>query len=162
MWDVENEQNNKGFEIERKQPGDAEFKRIGFVAGKENSVVRTRYSFVDKDVDLGKTHAIYRLKQVDYDNRSTYSRLVTLTRQASAKFIEYISLDGNQMIIRVNKQRPANMNLLVTNGSGQIVIRRQVSVQTQFVDLTGLSTGVYTVQLSDGTQSFTGRIVKQK
>ena len=161
-WDVENEQNNKGFEVERKQPGEAEFKRIAFVAGKENSVVRTRYSFVDKDFDLGKTHAIYRLKQVDYDNRSTYSRLVTLSRQVSTKFIEYISVDGDQMFIRVNKQRPANMNLLVINGSGQTVIRRQVSVQTQFVDLTGLSTGVYTVQISDGTQSFTGRIVKQK
>ena len=161
-WDVENEQNNKGFEIERKQPGEAAFKRIGFVAGKENSVSRTRYSFVDKDVDLGKNHAIYRLRQVDYDNRATYSKMVTLNRQISTKFIEYISVEGNQMFIRVNKQRPGNMNLLVINGSGQTVIKRQVSIQNQLVDLTGISTGVYTVQLSDGTQSFTGRIVKSK
>ncbi len=161
-WDVENEQNNKGFEIQRKQPGDADFTRIGFVAGKENSVARTRYTFVDKQVDLGKTHAIYRLKQVDYDNRASYSKMVTLNRQVSTKFIEYISLESGQMFIRVNKQRPGNMNLLVINGSGQTVIKRQVTIQTQFVDLSKLSNGVYTVQLNDGIQSFTGRIVKQK
>jgi hypothetical protein len=30
------------------------------------------------------------------------------------------------------------------------------------VDLSGVSSGIYTVQLNDGKQSFTGRIVKQK
>jgi len=161
-WDVENEQNNKGFEIERKQPGEAGFKKIGFVAGKENSVTRTRYSFIDKEVDLGKPNAIYRLKQIDYDDKFTYSTMITLNRQTSVKFIEYISVQGDQLFIRVNKQRPGNMNLLLIDGSGKTVVKRQVSIQTQFVDLSRLATGVYTIQLSDGEQSFTGRIVKSK
>jgi len=161
-WDVENEQNNKGFEIQRKQPGETEFRKIGFVAGKENSVARTRYTFADKDVDLGKTHAIYRLKQIDYDNHASYSKMVTLNRQISSKFIEYVSVEGSQMFIRVNNQRPGNMRLLLIDQSGRTVIKREVSIQTQFVDLSGVSSGIYTVQLNDGKQSFTGRIVKQK
>jgi Secretion system C-terminal sorting domain len=80
-WFTETEQNNKGFEIERtieSTSGNVIWKKIGFVNGSINSSTTKRYFYEDEPTD-GKRF-LYRLKQVDYDNKFKYSdsRLVTL------------------------------------------------------------------------------------
>lgn len=80
-WFTESEQNNKGFEIERSPEsvnGNFTWKKIGFVNGSINSSTTKRYFYEDEPTD-GKRF-LYRLKQVDYDNKFKYSdtRLVIL------------------------------------------------------------------------------------
>ncbi len=71
QWTTETETNNMGFEIERRfKHGD--WKTIGFSKGSGTSTKRIFYGFDDHEP---KAPAIlyYRLKQIDYDGRSTYS-----------------------------------------------------------------------------------------
>ncbi len=74
-WSTATEINNLGFEIERKTNNNWE--RIGFVEGAGSTVDPVNYSFIDKD----KLNGIlsYRLKQIDFDGTTEFSKVVEVT-----------------------------------------------------------------------------------
>lgn len=75
-WETASEINNRGFEIERKTEG-AEYSSIAFIAGKGSSTQKQKYTFTDTpDADANYT---YRLKQVDFDGRFSYSEAVNIS-----------------------------------------------------------------------------------
>ncbi|MFQ3598963.1 MAG: hypothetical protein SNJ66_11570, partial [Chloroherpetonaceae bacterium] len=62
-WQTASEQNNAGFEVERKSEG-ATWNTLGFVRGNGTTTEAQSYSFLDNSAS-GKVQ--YRLKQVDFD-----------------------------------------------------------------------------------------------
>lgn len=77
-WETTND-NNSSFNIERFNPDNLTFEKIGFVAAYKNSQAKKSYSFIDKSASLNKNHN-YRLAQVNKDN--SISILNTLSVQA--------------------------------------------------------------------------------
>ncbi len=80
-WSTATETNNKGFEVERQFADNDlrnsignEWKKIGFVQGKGTTTEPAAYTFTDDNVKNGKY--AYRLKQIDLDGSSDYSKLV--------------------------------------------------------------------------------------
>jgi hypothetical protein len=69
-WKTFYEQNNSGFNIERKMASENEWKKISFVTGKGNSNLPVQYTFEDKKLNSGKYN--YRLKQIDYNGNFKY------------------------------------------------------------------------------------------
>jgi hypothetical protein len=160
LWKVENEVDSKGYEVERKYKNESGFTKIGFVAAKTNSTTN-EYTFPDALVDLGIDNVSYRLKQIDVDGKFNYSTTVTLARKVSARFVEYISVRPNSMLIRMNGQSNNQqlINFRLFDNSGKLLQQKQLQLRTQEVSLTGLSRGVYVVDLSapDGRR-FTQKI----
>lgn len=72
-WSTATETNNKGFEIERKA-ADAGYSTVGFVEGSGTSTNIKSYSYTDANLQAGKY--TYRLKQIDLDGTSAYSKEV--------------------------------------------------------------------------------------
>ncbi|MBN8547040.1 MAG: T9SS type A sorting domain-containing protein [Ignavibacteria bacterium] len=72
-WSTATETNNKGFEIERKAAG-TEYSSVAFVAGNGTSTNVHNYNFTDANLQAGKY--TYRLKQIDLDGTSSYSKEV--------------------------------------------------------------------------------------
>lgn len=72
-WTTTMESNNKGFQIERKNVSEGDWKTIGFVAGAGNSNTVKNYSFDDKKLTSGKFQ--YRMKQIDYNGNFSYNNL---------------------------------------------------------------------------------------
>jgi hypothetical protein len=73
-WKTLQEINNKGFSIERKKENENNFAAMGFVnsnANGGNSSFPLQYQKLDNNNFTGNTY--YRLKQEDFDGRSTYS-----------------------------------------------------------------------------------------
>lgn len=74
-WATASEKNNFGYEIERKADngatGDTVWKKIGFINGAGNSEIPLTYTFTDQNPVEGI--AGYRLKQIDYSGKFTYS-----------------------------------------------------------------------------------------
>ncbi len=70
-WSTATETNNKGFEIERKA-ADAGYSTVGFVEGSGTSTNIKSYSYTDANLQAGKY--TYRLKQIDLDGTSAYSK----------------------------------------------------------------------------------------
>lgn len=148
FWKVENEVDNKGYEVERKYKHEANFTKIGFVAAKSSSSLANEYSFPDALVDLGIDNVSYRLKQIDIDGDYQYSATITLSRKISAKFVEYISVRPNSLLIRMNGQSNQPLNFRLFDNSGKLVQQKQLQHRTQEVPLPGIARGVFIVELS--------------
>ena len=148
-WSTASEQNNKRFEVERKQNGETSFSTIGTVQANQAGTLTQRYSFTDKAVDASKTNFSYRLKQVDMDGKSSYSSIVTINRRNSGKAVEYISATKQQLFIKVNSsiaRLPLQVQLLSTEG--RIVLNRQINSDKSSLDISVLPAGTYTVRIT--------------
>lgn len=88
VWSTATEKNNKGFEIERKQ-SNSNFVKIGFMPGNGTSTESHSYSFTDSKLKAGSY--TYRLKQIDLDGRSQYSKEINIDVKSPREF----SLDQN-------------------------------------------------------------------
>ncbi len=71
-WSTTQEQNNKGFEIERNSFG-AGWKKIGYVDG--HGTINTQQNYTFKDIALQTGRYSYRLKQIDYNGNFEYFEL---------------------------------------------------------------------------------------
>ena len=73
-WSTAVEFNNAGFEIERRIVNNgSQWTKIGFVEGNGTTNEPKNYSFTDTKLHTGKYN--YRLKQIDYNNVSTFFNL---------------------------------------------------------------------------------------
>jgi hypothetical protein len=71
-WATATEKNNQGFEIQRNNGNG--FTTIGFVKGNGTTTQPQSYTFVDRNLNSGKY--AYRLKQIDFDGTSDFSKTV--------------------------------------------------------------------------------------
>ncbi|MCX8030016.1 MAG: glycoside hydrolase family 18 protein [Thermodesulfovibrionales bacterium] len=78
-WQTTVENNNKGFDIERKLSSSNTWTKIGYVAGAGQSNTIKEYNFTDTTAQRKRTYN-YRLKQINVDNTFTYSEEITLKR----------------------------------------------------------------------------------
>ena len=151
QWKVENEVNNKGFEIERQYPGELNFTSIGFVPSNTSST-SNQYQYIDNYVDLGKSTAYYRLKQTGFDGQSTYSKIISLNRKPLSNLVAYIAVNGNNLYLRMNDANPSEqLNLQVMDMSGRMVINRAVPYLSQNIDISKLAKGIYVLKLSSSS-----------
>lgn len=70
-WATNTEENNSGFDIERKN--NSNWEKIGFVPGKGNTSMMSEYSYTDKNLSSGTYK--YRLKQIDFNGNFRYYEL---------------------------------------------------------------------------------------
>jgi hypothetical protein len=77
-WVTKSERNNDYFSIERSEDGKI-FETIKQINGAGNSTKKLHYDFTDYSPLRGTNY--YRLKQTDYDGKSEYSKIITITIQ---------------------------------------------------------------------------------
>jgi hypothetical protein len=82
-WQTATENNNSGFEIQRKTDN-VDWRKVGFVEGHGTTTEPNSYSFTDKNISTGIYH--YRLKQIDYDGSIEYSNEVEVEVAAPLEF----------------------------------------------------------------------------
>jgi hypothetical protein len=87
-WTTENEQNLKGFEVERSFDSSSEsnYKKLAFVAASSEQKNRKEYTYQDNTVFKALERSYYyRLKIVDNDGTaSIYSKVLTVTPTVSS------------------------------------------------------------------------------
>ena len=121
-WATGVEQNSNRFEVERSLDGTA-WEKLGSVKAQGSSATKQSYSYTD---EAGRNLATkkdlyYRLKQVDADGKSTYSRIL-IVRVYNSPTIKMISVTPNpaKNDIAVNLQLNENsfvvMKIVSTNG----------------------------------------------
>ncbi|MCS4433948.1 hypothetical protein [Aquiflexum gelatinilyticum] len=78
IWATAKEANNSHFEIERSIDGIKDFQKIGEVQGMGWKDSITEYGFVDSNLPLTASNVFYRIKQVDFDSKHTYSSVFSV------------------------------------------------------------------------------------
>ena len=158
-WETSMEQNNSGFDIQRKV-GNGEWKTIAFMfsqanGGNSNSVLRYEYN----DVNPAKGVSQYRLRQVDIDTRSTLSeiRSVRGLEQASQSLVyPNPSTDGKVNIIF--DDHSSRRTISISDLTGRVIKQYQNVVDNALL-IDGLQDGIYTLQITNTT---TGETSVQK
>ncbi|MBN8571232.1 MAG: T9SS type A sorting domain-containing protein [Ignavibacteria bacterium] len=72
-WSTVNEQNNSGFEIQRTNANENNWKKISFIQGNGTTNENKNYSYEDRNIVSGKYQ--YRLKQIDFNGNYEYHSL---------------------------------------------------------------------------------------
>lgn len=72
-WSTNNEENNAGFDIERRITGTSEWAKVGNVAGAGTSNSIKNYSFDERNLATARYQ--YRLKQIDFNGNFKYYEL---------------------------------------------------------------------------------------
>ncbi len=117
-WSTSMEENNKGFEIQR-STDESSWSVLSFVAGAGTSQTKHDYQYLDQNLTAGTYY--YRLRQVDYDGHSQFSKIVPVT------------FDGDMVLaLKQNRPNPFNNNTTV-----EMVIPKYCRVQLILYDQTG-------------------------
>ncbi|WP_342089074.1 T9SS type A sorting domain-containing protein [Dyadobacter sp. OTU695] len=140
-WETADESDNKGFEIQRGAAG-SDWQTIGFVGSQTadgNSSSLLRYSFTDETPMTGKNY--YRLKQVDWDGSSAYSRIEVIDFSASGKGLVLYPNPVAGGVITLDLPEGGMLEVNIYNLSGsQVKAFKQIS---RALDVKGLSSGKY-------------------
>jgi hypothetical protein len=146
-WETASEQNNSGFAIER-LIGAGGWQQIGFVSSKAaggNSSSDLSYEYSD----LNNTSAMtqYRLKQIDFDNKSSHSDIRAVRGQGQAgKTIVYPNPSNNGHVSVVFEDATATRDISLMDMSGRM-IKQIKAVTNNNIQFDNLTPGVYSLRV---------------
>lgn len=138
-WHTASELNNKNFEVQRSRDGN-DFATIGIIAGKGTSSVPSDYSFTDVNPYDGINY--YRLKQVDWDDKYEYSKIVSVKIDLGNAVSLFSSLVKEKLIIFSS----INTWATLLNEQGQILHRLTLINGRNEISIGDLAGGVYFIR----------------
>ena len=164
-WVTATEINNDYFELEHSLDG-ITFNSKGVVNGAGNSTSVLNYSLID-NVALSNDISYYRLKQVDFNGKFSYSDIVAVDFAEQNGFS--LSLfpnpnDGNYIIANLNERSGQEIALTIFDENGKLCFATTLKAQESKTILNfkeKLSPGFYFIKATSNKKSFNGKFVVQ-
>lgn len=158
-WATASEINNEVFLVERSLDG-IFYEVIGEVAGAGNSNVELAYTFYDKE-PAART-AYYRIKQVDFDGKSSLSDVFAVAGLPEKTQVNvYPNPASERIFIHIN-QEAFFISLVDVNGNE--VLNRNYDAGDQAsreLDIASLKSGMYFLKIGDGRSVEVVPIIRQ-
>ncbi len=143
--------NNKYFEIERSVDGFT-FTTIGTVEGAGTTSHISSYNY--KDFESKALQCYYRLKQVDFDNNFTYSKTISLTREASV--VDYnLKIFPNPasdlLVIQILDINRENLKMELFDFNGKLIETTSLlqGSTIAYFDTKGIYSGLYLLKATN-------------
>ncbi|WP_035332852.1 leucine-rich repeat domain-containing protein [Dyadobacter crusticola] len=141
-WQTTSETSNKGFEIERSADART-FNKIGYIEGSGDSKAPKNYTYSDQN-PFSVTY--YRLKQLDYNGDSEYSKIIMVKNEAQVSVYpnpasEYLTISGLER----------EEDVLILSQTGKVVLK-QKALSTKPVNVKALPNGFYTLKVNNTTK----------
>ncbi len=158
-WITVTELNNDYFIIEKAEE-DGQFIEIGTVQGAGSSTSQLNYSFMDKDRNDGVTY--YRIKQVDYDGKSSTGYVKSIDC-ATENVKIYPNPFNTEIKVELGKSMQGqNSKLEITNSVGQIVFVKEITNDASiiYVSTHDFEPGIYFVTVSSQDKIVTEKMLK--
>jgi len=156
-WTTASELNNRGFEIERSTDNE-NFSSVGFVPGNGTTTEQNKYTFVD-NININTASSFYyRLKQIDFDGRFTYSDVVEFNVNRPKEFVlqqNYPNPFNPTTVINyvVPQTSPVSIKLYDLTGQEVAVLVNEVKESGTYrvtLDAKNLASGVYIYRMIAG------------
>lgn len=150
-WTTVSEKDNNFFEILRSSDG-VVFESLNKVLGAGNSSTEKSYSFTDENPLSGTNY--YQLSQVDYNGKSSKSKVIAVRSDLEQTGFKIISTQNNSLVFSAYANENANGKIVINGLSGQTVLNTTIALKkglNQYrVTLPNLSKGLYVTTLSVG------------
>lgn len=162
-WSTSAEINNDYFTIERSQDG-KNFSKISEVKGFGNSKVNQNYQVIDSKAFKGINY--YRLRQTDFDGKTTVSEIkaVKIITGADKDFNIYPNPVEHELVVALSSEA-TDLNLKVTGSDGKVIIKGTGTVAqlSQLINqnLTVLSPGIYIIKIENQLESYSTKMIKR-
>jgi hypothetical protein len=117
-WEARTDAQHDYFELEKSVDGN-NYVAIGRING------LPPYSFLDKNPSIGNNY--YRVKQVDKDNKFTYSRVINVVNNPRVKLTIYPNPVSEVLRIKVDENRSATLTVTVMDMQGRMVYNKTFS-----------------------------------
>jgi hypothetical protein len=147
-WTTNYENNNRGFEIQRRYNNQTDFETVAFVNSKAangNSTTINNYNYAD--VNNSTAVSYYRIRQVNNDGTAKYSLIRQVDgSKTKAQTMVYPNpaVNGNtNLVFATNDSR----NIQVTDMSGHVV-KSWNNYTYQDLKISNLKSGVYFLQIN--------------
>ncbi len=145
-WETAMEKNNSGFAIERNVNGS--WQQIGWLptqALNGNSDALLTYTYMDNNNIKGISQ--YRIRQVDFDARSTFSAIRSVRGEGQlGKTIVYPNPSNNGKVNVVFEDASVTREIAVTDMSGRMV-RQMKGITNNNITIENLNPGMYTIRI---------------
>ena len=159
-WTTASEKNNDRFIIEKSRNG-KNYEIIGERKGAGNSSMTNEYTWNDRS--FLSTNAYYRIKQIDYNGKSDYSKVVH-TNCYQDNFINiYPNPFENTFTIQLFSQSTSDTYIDIVDCLGKVVYKTVISGETKSINISldeQLAKGTYYVKISNQGLHIVKRITK--
>lgn len=157
-WITSSEINNNHFEVER-SIDQVNFIKIGNVKGHGNSVLSNNYQMLDANPNINAIN-YYRLKQVDGDNKFTYSPTVPVDFNVDMAVLNHNSSLVNvypvpaidNISISLNNTYKGDVTINVYNLVGKLILSTTGTISKSNSEvsqnISSLNAGVYMIEVS--------------
>lgn len=143
-WATASEKDNAYFIIERSMNGQ-DFSKLAEVKGAGTSNHEINYAFDDVAPIQGTNY--YRLIQVDFDGKQSYSQTIAVNRDNKITLSVYPNPTNG--IIHITTGNNSEERIEVTNLMGEVVLKTTIN-DAKSLDLGTLSAGIYVIRTSNG------------
>jgi hypothetical protein len=158
-WTTASEINNDYFLIDKSKDGNI-FSQIGLADGAGNSTVTSDYKFIDENPFDGISY--YRLKQVDFNGKHSFSEIVAVN---FSSLKNEIRIESNQSSAVTTFYFPDELlgktNIAIFNSQGEIVLNEfyRDRMNTYSLNYESLSKGIYFISIENTNRYYNARFV---
>jgi hypothetical protein len=154
VWDVANETNLRGYEIEKSLDAN-NFVNVGFVAASNAN----SYTF---STDQKTTVVYYRLKMVDKDGSFKYSNTISINGKEGVKLDLYPNPAKNTLVL-LHPKADDKATATISSINGKRLLAQSITANTTqtTLDVSKLPAGTYLVVYNNGSSGTTATFVKQ-
>jgi Secretion system C-terminal sorting domain len=152
FWQTASESNNDYFQIEHSLDGRT-FQPIGKVWGNGSTSEKQEYSFVHTQPEQGLNY--YRLKQVDFDGKYEYSKIININIEFDDVFIQPNPTTG---VVEIKGLNLEQASLKITDGMGRLIQTNKLS-EYQTINLSDHAKGIYFFIIQTARRTIVKRII---
>lgn len=162
-WSTATETDNDYFTVERSADG-IHFNSIGKVDGAGNSLSTKNYSLYD--TKPYPTINYYRLKQTDFDESYTYSKIISITSENESSYTIYPNpaSTSEPVYVLFGKNHTNSIELSIYDITGKLITTTIIKEltedhQTKKINTTELAKGIYMIRFYDGIKNQVKKLV---
>jgi uncharacterized repeat protein (TIGR01451 family) len=165
-WVTSMEINSKSYDIERSTDGRL-FTKVASTAGAGNTSAESSYNLNDDINGINSAIVYYRLRQVDYDGKSSYSKVIAVKlKKGLSEFVVSPNPFSSYVNINIDWGKNENASVKVFNMAGRELVSKTVQLMkgtnnVQVDELSKLPAGTYILQLSNSSERVYKQITKQ-
>ena len=146
IWQTQHEVNNDYFEVEKSQDGRL-FSQIAKIIAANAQTTSFQYQYSDDILGYGTVY--YRIKQVDFDGRFSYSKLIAIPMTISKPMI-YPNPSTDVLHVKSDKTID---NFVIKDIFGKVQISG--TALNSSIDISSLTNGIYMIEIDTQKLLFT-------
>ncbi len=146
-WSVAIQLNNEKYIIEHSNPDSYRealtFSSIGQIAGDGTNNETKHYDYIHTSPSIGNNY--YRIKQVDYDGKYSYSDIASVRNDGNGETIIYPNPATSELTITTSE--PSSMQIM--DIYGRVLLKQDISEGQNTINLSTIPTGILIFVVGD-------------